>query len=531
MLSPARRRFLIDRLAGVIISIGGLATIACILAIFFFLFREVTPLFTAPTAKSVIRLTLPAFLAVEGPAQLGIDDHRKVGYLLTAGGPYFVDVLTGRPIPVEMPASLKGKRLTALAHGGGKSIRYVGGTAEGDVLFLKLGVRNSFDESGQRVTSPVITAGAPIHITDEPVSTLTYRAQDGGSSLIVLTNSGNLLVGRNLDDSRPLDPSSLKVLLEPGRLITTVALDATSENLYMGTSDGRIVHVVLTDGQTPVTKGYYQVGAPAQAVTKLDFLNGGRSVVVMTAAGAVSTWSPVRQIDDPSRWVLQRTHEFRPHQAPVTAFAPFLQVKGFATADAMGQIQVHHATSEQTWIRLSNGNSAVKALALAPKGDGLLAYDALGRLTIYDVHNTYPEVTWQTLFGKVWYEGYDRPQHVWQSSSGSDEFEPKLGSFRWPSAHSKARSTPCFSPFRLRFSRRSTRRSSCTRPIVPKSSRRSKSWRRCPPSYLDSSQASGSLPCWNGSSRHLSAWLSPFPASSFSAPCSGTWFRSASGAG
>ncbi len=27
----------------------------------------------------------------------------------------------------------------------------------------------------------------------------------------------------------------------------------------------------------------------------------------------------------------------------------------------------------------------------------------------------------------MWYEGYDHPEHVWQSSSGSDEFEPKYG--------------------------------------------------------------------------------------------------------
>ena len=32
-----------------------------------------------------------------------------------------------------------------------------------------------------------------------------------------------------------------------------------------------------------------------------------------------------------------------------------------------------------------------------------------------------------TLFGKVWYEGYDQPAYVWQSSSGSDDVEPKLG--------------------------------------------------------------------------------------------------------
>ena len=30
----------------------------------------------------------------------------------------------------------------------------------------------------------------------------------------------------------------------------------------------------------------------------------------------------------------------------------------------------------------------------------------------------------------MWYEGYPRPEHVWQSSAGTDDFEPKLG--MWP---------------------------------------------------------------------------------------------------
>jgi phosphate transport system permease protein len=39
----------------------------------------------------------------------------------------------------------------------------------------------------------------------------------------------------------------------------------------------------------------------------------------------------------------------------------------------------------------------------------------------------HPEATARSLFGRVWYEGYPEPQHVWQSSSGTDDFEPKLG--------------------------------------------------------------------------------------------------------
>jgi phosphate transport system permease protein len=49
-----------------------------------------------------------------------------------------------------------------------------------------------------------------------------------------------------------------------------------------------------------------------------------------------------------------------------------------------------------------------------------------GQLAEIEVYNPHPEITWKTLFGKTWYEGYDRPEYVWQSSGGTDDFEPKL---------------------------------------------------------------------------------------------------------
>ena len=30
------------------------------------------------------------------------------------------------------------------------------------------------------------------------------------------------------------------------------------------------------------------------------------------------------------------------------------------------------------------------------------------------------------MFGKVWYEGYAKPEYVWQSTGGTDDFEPKM---------------------------------------------------------------------------------------------------------
>src|SRR5262249_47086384 len=49
-----------------------------------------------------------------------------------------------------------------------------------------------------------------------------------------------------------------------------------------------------------------------------------------------------------------------------------------------------------------------------------------GRLAVLAIDNAHPEVSLGALFGRVWYEGYSKPEFVWQSSSGSDDFEPKF---------------------------------------------------------------------------------------------------------
>jgi len=48
-----------------------------------------------------------------------------------------------------------------------------------------------------------------------------------------------------------------------------------------------------------------------------------------------------------------------------------------------------------------------------------------GKLVRWKLEDRYPEASWSTFFGKIWYEGATEPAYTWQSSSGSDEFEAK----------------------------------------------------------------------------------------------------------
>lgn len=426
LLKPVHLRDLIDRLARAVITVGGLATIVSILGIFFFLFREVTPLFTAPSAKLTQRLSVPALLEDGGPAQVAVDEHREIAQVFTSGAIQFFDLASGQPIPLDVPAQVKDRRITAMASGGGNTPRLAVGTADGEVLFLKVGITTDFSDQGERRKRPHIRAGQPIALTKGPIVRLAYRTNDQGSLLALLSEGGRLLLVRIAADDVTGSHPIITELPQPEGKITALALDVLLENLYVGTSEGQVVHVALSEAGSPEMRGTYAVAAPSTAVSTLGFLSGDRSLVVTSADGAVSTWGLVRRAEAPSGWRLTQIHSFRSHNAPITAFAPSQRVKGFVTGDTKGNLFLHHATSSQTLLRLANGEFPIRAVGFAPKGDGLIALDAAGQLSLYQVQTAYAEVTLDTLFGKVWYEGYDYPAYVWQSSSGSDDVEPKL---------------------------------------------------------------------------------------------------------
>ena len=65
-------------------------------------------------------------------------------------------------------------------------------------------------------------------------------------------------------------------------------------------------------------------------------------------------------------------------------------------------------------------------MAMNRRGNAFAYADENGLVEIWGVHAPHPETSWQTLFGKVHYESYDEPDYVWQSSSASDDFEPKM---------------------------------------------------------------------------------------------------------
>jgi phosphate transport system permease protein len=134
-------------------------------------------------------------------------------------------------------------------------------------------------------------------------------------------------------------------------------------------------------------------------------------------------WFPVRQPDETFR--LTHIRDFPPQPDAIRLLAPSLRDKGFLALGDGGMLGLYYSTSKRV---LWTGDSPIPdatAMFYTPKADGAYLANA-DRLSALNIDNPHPEVGFRAMFGKTWYEGYQKPEHVWQSTGGTDEFEPKL---------------------------------------------------------------------------------------------------------
>ena len=420
-----------------VITLGGWATIFSIFGIFAYLFIEVAPLFYAASWSEETSVQITPFgEAAPQNVSVGIDEYMEVGYVLQNGDMSFYTFPDGNPIPLESVPDFENGEITALARSPGKDHTYGLGTRIGRVMPLYVTFRVTFEDDVRSV-EPVVSSGEPFEAvpTGEPIARLAYRETDSGPIAAVLTGSGRLFLTKMQESEAAglfaleteTELFQVEVIDEGVETLSVLLLDDLGETLLGGTKDGRLLYWDIQDIQSPRLMGMYSAGT---SITALSYLIGDRSIVVGTEKGTVSVWMSVIDPDVGGDPRLQKVRDLASHAGAVTAISPSLRDKGFLTAGASGGVAVHHSTSGQTLIQIPGNGSAVLAAMFAPKTDGALVLNDSGRLTTYDIENEHPESTFSSLFFPVLYEGYEEPLQIWQSTGGSDAFEPKFG--LWP---------------------------------------------------------------------------------------------------
>lgn len=421
---PNRRRYGVDRLARRFVTASGTLIIAAILAILFVIASVALPLLRPARAAADGELALPAGTR---PLALRVDEYREEAFVANAAGVLMAPLEGGVPSPATLP-SLGTATVTGAVVGDGGLLAL--GLSDGRILPVQTSVGVTYAE-GKRSLAPAVAeqppivvdeAGAPVGpfgLVVTPDGPVAAAVVGGRRVVVVAVAEKTSLVGESHreEERRSFD-------LPVDGEATAVVVDGRGQDVVVGTSTGRLLRIDRHDPSDPRVAEALDAAEDGAAVTALVFLNGDRTLVVGDARGRVSSWQVIQDEGGARRLTL--IHRFRPHAAAVTSVSPSRRDKGFVTGDEKGGVLVHYGTTGRTLLDLPAGKAAVRSVAFAPKADGIAAVDAAGTLRQWRLDNPHPEVTWNSLFGKVWYEGYAQPEHVWQSTGGTDDFEAKF---------------------------------------------------------------------------------------------------------
>jgi phosphate transport system permease protein len=410
----------IDRAAVFVITLGGIAVVVGVLGILVFIGAQAVPLFQRARVSLGTPLRFETGLSptASGLRAIGVDEYRRYVFTVEPDARVVFRPLADGVSTLEFPVPGLAPGTRVVSSSRSLLGNYLAaGTPDGRVALMQVtGTPRYVDQLMVGLDVTVRDRGlARIDPEGRPVREVSYVEDDGRKHVAAIVGDRDLVLWRTDDAGAEYRAT---VAVAPGQRVTHVRVGRNGVTVA-ATTRGRMYHWVFDDEAprltdvSPVTNG---------EITALEFVIGGNSVVVGTAGGEVSSWFRAAMPDGVDAMV--RAHVFEPQGAAIRGFAMSPRDRSFAASGADGSLVLRHQTSERTLARL-DGASSFRLMVVSPKADALYAL-ADGALIPFALENHHPEVSWQTLFGKVWYEGYARPEYVWQSTGATDDFESKL---------------------------------------------------------------------------------------------------------
>ena len=405
-----------------------MSVIVAVVMIFFYLLLVVSPLFT-PASSERETLGSRAEWAATNPVFLSVEEQMEVGLRIASDGRFdFFKVKDGQAIQSEnlLPAG-SGDVSVAVAANEPTGLLAIA-TASGAVFLVREHYVTQYEGGlDQKVVVPQIeypyghepvlqletAAARSLALSESERGVVLAALGDAGQiEFLTINRQENMLTGDvTFESSR----HSTK-LEEP---VSLLAVNANQTFLYAGDTAGRLHRLTL-----PALELAQSVTLGDTPITAMTMLTGGISVLAADAGGSIYQLFPVR--DERNQFQLELIRQFRAGEVPVKQILSEQRRKGFVTLDETGNFAIFHSTAGQQVLAGELGDVHPRAMALSPRADGLLVEGAEGSLNLVRITNDYPEVSVTSLWRKVWYENYNEPAYIWQSSAATSDFEPKF---------------------------------------------------------------------------------------------------------
>jgi len=469
-----------DVVSRAIITGGGVGTILAVLGVCLFLVWVALPLFSSATMGDRRQF---AVSPAGTPLAVGIDEYQVLGWTLTADGKFSsLELASGAVLGEKRITGNRSITACGLRPGGTKAVL---GFADGTVQLVEVRFQSSFVPEQEipadtreklRVASQTgtpwkggvlqltpegqyrwqradVEAGPEVAISTNSVVLVQRIERSGGELVCALVREGpgfalRAVIGTEKQSfltgassfafGKPLD-LPLKMLSPDAPAF--LALSAGGSDAYVAWRSGDILRLRTSSPEAAYISEEGRLLEGNAELTSLSFMLGDTTLIWSDSRGGVYGGFLVRISEMPEgRGIpgavrngeaalhgLALAKTLRKSGPALTSMAPSSRSRLILCGFKDGSVRLFNVTSESLLgeFRLAEG-TPIEHLLISPKEDGMLALSG-GNLIHASIHPGYPEASFKALFRPVWYEGYARPQSIWQSSSATDDFEPKLG--------------------------------------------------------------------------------------------------------
>ncbi|MDP1524682.1 MAG: ABC transporter permease subunit [Rhodocyclaceae bacterium] len=429
-----------DKLFKHVMTIGGLSVIIAISLIFIYLASVVVPMFMPATMEPLVRHTMPGATA-ETTVHLTAEEQAEIGVRFTAeGGVSFFNIADGQSRGEARLALPAGAKISSFATGdlAQKAVAY--GLADGRMIVTEQGFKVTFlqdtEDSSKdiRTISPSLAyplGEAPLLVDDagQALSKLTVQHRGTETTAVALTEDKRLVMAafesreNMITGEVTTERSSIELPMVEGE-IRQLMLEVKQRDLYVLHGERFVSHYDVMNKREPKLVQTIAVVPEGQTATAITILSGGYSLIVGSNTGEIAQWFLVR--DDNNVEHLTHIRAFKPMGHAIATLAPEHYRKGFLAGDIEGNIGLYYATSNRQMLTRAAGSDPVLAIGIAPRANAILVQNGNASVQTAKVDNDYPEVSFSSLWQKVWYESYQEPEYNWQSSAATSDFEPKL---------------------------------------------------------------------------------------------------------
>ena len=422
---------LIDRFMTHFITVGGIAVIIAVLGIFVFILSQILPLFQGAQVTPLHTVQLPQNTYVT----LGADEWTEYPFLLTVDGKLsFVDLVGNRGVqPIDLGFD---PSLTFSAFSYNQSRQDIAfATTDGHVSIVDLNYEIQFGTDGSRTivaspkTGPLLELGKPGY----PIVQVAYGDSEQDKLVAAIQRvDGELEV-------HAITLTQKRTLMGAGKIVLGDTFDLTSDikgvpqiiavnpqanAIVVATQAGAVHYFFREDDEISLRQTFIPFQeSEVSRIASMDYLLGGVSLVFTSPAGENRMFSLFVPEDSNTR-LFGQTKTFDALPDAATFYAASVRNKSFLIG-TKSTASLRYATTETIRWQQDLPFGIHQAL-LGGKYNRLVFLDTTHTLHTYRLSDPHPETGYKALFRPLWYEGANAARYVWQSTGGTDDFEPKL---------------------------------------------------------------------------------------------------------